>query len=251
MDEHSLFDLWAPPESTWSKWAKVAPLSQGLSGVEAEADEKLDANPRWQFPDFDPHCALLIDLPGGTGVAFAANGARIGYRPVVMVNALPQPGRTSKYAVDVLSTVAMMMRAAKLIEQHQPGPDAPPAFVVDALRFGRMSQIETGVFDNRSALFRSDFPSARKLREAGIERLLVIRDEDPALEADLANVLNGWIDDGLEIAFRTPEGESLTPALRHRWSRIHAWWIRVCVALFFHRKESGDFGEIIRRTSGG
>src|SRR5207302_10946527 len=112
--------------------------------------------------------AIVVDLPGEDGINFAIELARHGYRPIPLYNALPfplseklsPPHARSKTTVDVVSILAAICRETATLQQIHLSPVAPPAFLLDADR--RIARIDpaTGIFDNRSVCFETDFPSA-------------------------------------------------------------------------------------------
>src|SRR4029453_2540608 len=85
-------------------------------------------------------------------------------------------------------------------------PDAPPAFVLDVGRMAEGKLPLPGQFDNRWMVFPQDFPSGRFLQRRGLRRVLVIQRGGPIAE-DLARVLIGYRDSGMEIWVQEPDGE--------------------------------------------
>jgi len=250
MNKHTLFDIWAPPQCPWSAWAKAAALSD-LSGDLARPSSPVpSALDEYKVPALNPHTAMVVDLPGAMSIHFGLALAKKGYRPIVMINAVPQPLSASPYAVDVGSSVEAMIRFTPFLQQLNLRDGAPPAFLLDAARQGRGRSITPGVFDNRSVLFRSDFPSAARLREGQIDRVMLIHGSELPIERDLASVLIGWAEDGMPVAVVTPQGESIDQKLPKK-SWLADTWLRFCASLLFHKNSTGHFGAIVPRSSGG
>ena|SRR5437016_11537320 len=105
------------------------------------------------------------------------------------------------------------------------------------------------MFDNRSVVFPSDFPSAEFLKERGIANIIVIL-ETGTPQFDLAAVLREWQAAGIGIKSQVA-GLSWSPmplALpRPSWIQTAWFWIQSRLGL--QRKPSGGYGTI--RHGGG
>ena len=89
MDRHELYEVWAPPDSPWSAWAKpvlFAHLPRPLPSLEPATSLDLS----W-IPPAEERRALIVDLPGAAAVRLGLALAGRGYRPVPVFNACPPP----------------------------------------------------------------------------------------------------------------------------------------------------------------
>lgn len=248
MNRQALFDLWAPAHGPWSAWAKVAPLC-GYGELPAAPEEPPNIPPAPRAAVLGTRCAVVVDLPGPAAIRMGVALGRKGYQPVSLINAVAEPDELYRSAVDVRAIVRAMVHCADAFRQLRIAAHAPPAFIVDSLRRGRRP-VREEMFDNRSILYPSDFPSGERLRAAAIERIVVIREYDAPLERDLIAVLNGWQEVGFPIDVIDPIGDPLGDRIpkRSRWAEF---WLRLYVALAFHRDNHGDFGALVPKSSGG
>ncbi|HSI10442.1 MAG TPA: hypothetical protein VK961_00295 [Chthoniobacter sp.] len=246
MTEDEIFEIWAPRADCWSPWVKPV-LFSFFECV--SPGESIPIYPGLQSLASAEDIALVIDLPGSASIAAAITLASRGWRPVPLFNALP--GSTANIAVPVQPLIDAL-RAATLSLSHLPLPPlAPPAFLLDARRRapGWASRPET--FDNRSISFPSDFPSATKLRERGIARILVIQ-ETATPQNDLTHTLRQWQDDGLTINLLIPgEGALPHPCPIRKVTKLGLWWMKFVSFFTLHRARRDVFGRTIVAASGG
>lgn len=251
---------WAPADATWSPWVKpvlFASLDRDLGDL-----GMAPAAPEWLGPELvtpleetlprpvDPYredrslddVALVIDLPGASGIELGVALARRGFRPIPLYNALP-----SRVAiVDVLPMMRVLLRSAD--EVAAVPRSAPPAFLLDADRMGKGRRLAPGLFDNRSICRISDFPSAARLREAGIRRGVLVTE---ALEEDLEEVALAWQAGGLEVWTKRPSERAVAaPAVLHRpWIGRRLW--KLAFPLLFPVDASGAYGRLIDEPAAG
>jgi hypothetical protein len=270
MIKEEIYSIWAPEGGIWSKWAKpiLFAYTAGVSPVQRDsAPADWGARPPSAYTD----TGLVVELEGARGVLFGLRLAQDGYRPVPLYNACPQPrlpvspdapirlglqegDEGANYdqpepVVDVNPIVAALASwAEELRRQHVP-LSAPPAFLLDWRRGGEGKRVRLGMFDNRSVIFPSDFPSAAFLQEQGI-RTMVLVSETHQCPFDLATVLREWEAGGLEIKLQpvalpwSPTKLDLpVPSLFKRLS----FWLAYRLGL--QRNLSGGYGRI-RRASG-
>ena len=161
-----------PPGGVWSPWAKPA--------LFAFLPRPLPEPPPGPFPTarHSPARRTAGAGRGATGAVGRDGGlalAEIGYRPVPLFNACPPPWDASGIGlapavVDVDAILAALVRGAERLRMLALAVDAPPAFLVDADRQTPRIPFRPGVFDNRSVLFPTDFPSATFLASQGYNR---------------------------------------------------------------------------------
>lgn len=257
--KESVFEAWAPHDAVWSAWAKpvlFAHLPRRLPEVSLEVGDDLE----W-VPPPERGCALLVELPGAQSAAAGISLAERGYRPVPLFNACPPPERDEWFqatetkpvraAVDVESILAAIVLGADRLTAVELGSEAPPAFLLDALRKTPQQPLQPGHFDNRSVLFTTDLPSAVLLQSRGIRKVVVVTREDGRLPDDLQHLLRTWSHGGLSLARKSldrpgPPQPFTLPApsfLRGLWIRLAAW-------LGMARNPEGGFGGFIPEVSG-
>jgi hypothetical protein len=127
---------------------------------------------------------------------------------------------------------------------------APPAFLLDAKRRLATFKLDVGDFDNRSVCFTTDFPSGKRLREHGIETVIVV-EQITYPDADLARVLLAWKAEGIAVLRKDARSGSAEP-LRIPQPR---WWQRVwhdlTVTFGLRRSALDAFGAVVQPPSGG
>ena len=169
-----------PPRSTW--------LYPGLLGdPDVVQDYRTAARPATR--------AIVVDLPGVESVAVGLALADFGFRPVPLYAAVP----SAQAAVPMWEVIRALLYGAQELPRKGLPPEAPPAFLLDARRDGGDALVRRGQYDNRSFAFVTDFPSAARLREAGIKAAVLIQSGDAAPSADLASILATWQVNGLPI----------------------------------------------------
>jgi hypothetical protein len=254
IDRDTLYQIWAPDESPWSPWVKPVPFAfwpRSLS--EPATDPVAPVEPEMNFPSAKDGCALVLDLPGHVSIARGLRLARLGFRPVPVFASCPDTSYREGFvrsAVNADRILAALVTAAPSL-QEQPIPiDAPPAFLLDAGRFAPGVIITSGLFDNRSAVFASDFPSAAVLRRQGITQVAVVRDAAIPTGPDLPHALDHWRRAGIEVSVRAHDG---TP-VEFRWPRVGflgALLNSLAMAIRLRPNERGGFGRYIAESSGG
>lgn len=224
MSPEDMFAVWAPSESVWSRWAKPVLFAHSDAIPTINPPPSPVELPRLDWvPDVTEHVALVLDLPGAVGVELGVELAKRGYRPVPLYNALPGP--VGDHAlVEVWPIVRALEHGAASLAKSAPPPDAPPAFLLDAHRAGRSPTPELERwFDNRSVSFPTDFPSALFLRERGVSNAMLVWDDGPLPEEDLAHTLLRWQQAGLTLREKRLRAEGSPAPLsvaRPSWFRM-------------------------------
>ncbi len=255
MEGLQLFEIWAPPESVWSRWAKPAlfaeltPATFSNLGADAPA-EGVEATVVQPPPDFqvDIWTAFIVDVPGARAVEIGMAMARAGYRPVPLFNTAYHP-----FAIVPVNEIVRRLQdgAAELPGLAIPA-DAPPAFLLDSNRLDPKAPASPGKFDNRWIVFPQDFPSANFLRSRGIQRVVVLQTEllmgKPRL--DLSHVLLRWREAGIELYVQDPEGtQSPRPMEVDRPSLFRNVFYRALTMFGMRRNSAGGFGSIVPQPS--
>lgn len=248
MSPEEMLDRWAPLDAPWSEWAKpVLFAARPQPAPAVPGDPNLSAlDPAIQAV-VPRAAALVIDLPGAMAVAAGLDAARWGFRPVPLFNATTGP----RPIVDVAPIMAALAAGAMAPALVALPAEAPAAFLIDAGRNTPGIRARPGDFDNRSLVFPQDFPSARFLREHGIDSVVWLsQSERPA--NDLVHVLLRWQDAGLAL-LRLNVGDpiSLHPLTVRRPRFYRTWWYRALVMLGFRRSGAGGFGAVVPEPSSG
>ena len=256
MDSQTAYEIWAPRNSVWSTWAKpvlFAHLPRGRVPLPSLAP----VDTSWVL-SVSRRVAIVVDLPGVESVATGLTLAELGYRPVTLFNACPPPPivdsqtRSPVAAIDVDSVLTALVEGCDRLRQIRLPDDAPPAFLIDGLRQSSIQPLIEGVFDNRSVVFVTDFPSANFLTSQGIRQVILVRQQVQGLERDLAYALRTWEKAGIGL-----QVVALLDTVELRALQLPKmnWFIglsvRLCTGLGLRRNRSGGFGDFIPESSGG
>jgi hypothetical protein len=273
MTPQELYEIWAPPDSLWSVWAKPVLFAQMNLGKRKTEDAPSDTPPfdaeeavSWAR-NYRHGTAIVLDLPGETTVELAMQLAQMGFRPVPLYNCANSDA--SVIIVPVAPIITALARNASLLSTIQLAPDAPPVFMLDSRRDAGPPPSPKD-FDNRWVIFPQDFPSAIFLQAQGIQRVLIVQGKRKSmlsteLEADLYQVAQRWHTGGIEIETRhisLPNGaagasetieagdytRASTPLTFGRLSRFRLGAVGVAATLFAvaaRRSSGGGFGRII------
>lgn len=247
MNGSELFNIWAPADSTWSRWAKPV--------LFAELDAVLPPPALIDWPridiQMDEGTAIVIDLPGEESVRTGIALAQDGYRPVPLFNSA-SGNLLVTTTVNVGPAQSMLVAgASKLLQANLP-PHAPPAFLLDSNRAGT-SFPTPGKFDNRSVVFPQDFPSANFLLSHGIHRVLLFQKGGAhRAAADLAHVLLRWQDAKIELfSYDRDRSGHAEPLRVLPPSQFKMLWHRAVAMIGLRRSSAGGFGSVIPEASSG
>lgn len=245
------YEVWAPPEATWSPWVKPVLFAQEMGPM-------FTAPPAWPghdvswAPKASEGAAIVVDLPGVESVAVGIALAEAGYRPVPLFNGCHAFGAV----VNTGTTVQVLAAATDVLRQVSLPADAPPAFLLDANRTaGGIKSVSPGKFDNRWITFPQDFPSANFLLSRGIRRVVLRQAREGGPQEDLAHVLLRWQEAGLPIELGaagpsgTPSPMPLRPLQISRPSRFRSVWYRALALAGLRRHSGGGFGAIVPMPS--
>lgn len=244
-DRDALYLTWAPPTSPWAAWAKPVLFAHATRAGGSVAAVDLTG-----LPPNDGATAVVVDLPGPTGVAAAVLLARAGYRPVPLYNAVPGGPAA---AVDVGPILAALSSTADDLRATSLPTDATPAFLLDAGRRFARGPLGPGVFDNRSVSLPTDFPSAERLRAGGIRRVFLIQPTTAAPQADLAHTLRRWQAAGLPVLRYATDAPARPPAVIDvaRPGGFRSMWHGLIAVAGLRRHPLGGFGGLLPVSSAG
>ncbi len=273
MDASQLFDVWAPEDSLWSRWAKPAlfaaqaptptatpppppnampvmpvhPIEGG--GVVVTAPPPPEP-PQYEQGPVDIWTAFVVDMPEARPVGIGLALARAGYRPVPLFNTAYHP-----QAIVPVEAILNRLREGAAELQGLPIPaNAPPAFLLDSNRLASPDLAKPGKFDNRWTVFPQDFPSANFLLAHGIKRVVLLQPDifGGKPRVDLAHVLLRWQQAGVELYVQDPEG-SLAPRTMtvEKPSSFRSLFYRALTLIGRRRNSAGGFGSIIPIAAAG
>ncbi len=253
------YEIWAPAGGLWSPWVAPA-FFAGISckaGIPEQAIVR--AEPAWMSQISPQRAAILVDLSGPETITAGLALARMGFRPVPIINAAPGSkvlgeGWTSGIGdtpvVDMQSLVDALCVATRAVQSINLDPHAPPAFLLDSRRLSTSQAVRTGMFDNRWMVFPEDFPSAQKLKHHNILSVLVIQPERRQPQEDLAHVLRRWQENGIQILALDAANPAPAQGIQiNRPSRYRALWYRALAIMGLRRNSAGGFGSVVPDSS--
>lgn len=253
MNPLALFELWVPPSTVWSRWAKpvlfadIGPTPP--SAINAEPLPSLDLPAAFDL-------AIVLDLPSAEAVKTGLAFAQCGYRPVPLFNGARGPQALdigSSEIIDNAPILAWLTAGAEVLARCKLAGDAPPVFLLDSRRLAAGLTISPGRFDNRWIVLPQDFPSASFLRSQKIARALVIQiDTQQRPQEDLAHVLRRWQEAGLALSVATPQTTANPePLTVQRPRRFRSLWYTTLAVMGLRRNSAGGFGSIVPQPSSG
>lgn len=255
-DKYAVFAAWAPPNIAWSRWAKPSIFAH-VSGDTLNTATASISPELFQsaiYPPSKDRCALVIDLPGPQAVNAGLVLARCGYRPVPLFNSCPPDVSDTLAmigaAVDARAVLDALVRCAADLAAITLPDDAPPAFLLDAQRRAPGTFISERMFDNRSVVFPSDFPSGTFLRAQGIRAVRIVHDPSTAIGEDLRYALRHWPKENVAVEAVTPTGEAF-PFTWPRAGILGEILTRFNAMLTLRRNPTGGFGRLVPEASGG
>jgi hypothetical protein len=254
MDGSQLFEVWAPEESVWSRWAKPALFAGGAPVLAAQPSQPV--SPAMPVHSTDPQAgsydpggldtwtAFVVDMPGERSVDLGMALARSGCRPVPLFNTAYH-----QFAIVPVYPILKKLRdSADELQGFAIPTDAPPIFLLDAKRLEPGTPPQPGKFDNRWAVFPQDFPSANFLLSRGVRRVVVLQEErlQGTPRTDLAHVLLRWQEGGVEIYDQDPDGNmSPRPIQVAKPSAFRSLFYRTLTLAGLRRSSAGGFGSTI------
>ncbi len=263
MTRDQVFAIWAPQAAAWSAWVKPITFAQmPESWIRlAQPYESPPLDLSW-LPIPTPATAVIVDVMGELSVAIGLALARRGLRPIPLFNAasigeaeslLSQalPSAATGACLDTCPMMAALWSGASELQALNLPHDAPPAFLLDSRRRLGDRPPAPGLFDNRWICFPTDFPSALRLKDAGIHSALLIADH-PTPAADLSHILRRYQDAGITISRAQiqfpgpPEVITVTTP-----SRFRTAWYSLLATLGLRQNPLGGFGGRIPSESSG
>jgi len=255
----AIYTVWAPADSIWSPWVMPTPFVD-LVCLPIADEEKFDALAALAgAQELERDLAIVADLPGAESVRYGLALATRGYRPVPLFNGSPVPtlfptagslfsermkhGHASRSVIDMEELLRALCAGATVLPDVRLGANAPPVFLLDAMRMKGHRAANRELFDNRWKVFAQDFPSAKFLKEHGIRRVLLVQNSGGQPQEDLAHVLLRWQEAGVKIL--SSDRKDLARATTIRVSRPSGFrrsWHRGLALLGLRRNNAGGFG---------
>ena len=243
---------WAPDGVLWTEWTKPVLFAD---------IENIDWSAKVEIPEINwietvaADTAIILDLPGKTGVAEGMALARMGYRPVPLYNGVNCKSSKPAGAASVSKTFSNNVVASihtQLVNSQEIAEalfacaneiaalniedDAPPVFMLDS---NRMKGVTTyGMYDNRWRVFPQDMPSAAFLRQQGIKKIIV---RTESIQKDLTHILFRYQEHGIPIRHCGENGQ--TRVIRIPWF-LKGLFYRFGAISGLFRNAAGGFGGV-------
>ena len=247
MNQEECFQIWAPEGAAWSDWAKPVVFAH-LESL-GYRDEEPDVPPTPEFdwiPAASESRAVVVDLPGPESVVIGLALAARGCRPVPLFNGNVHVAGV----VDVQPIARYLWRGSALLRRLDPGPQAPPAFMLDSNRMSPVFPPLPGMFDNRWIVLPQDFPSGVCLQSRGITSALLINKSGGLPGEDLSHVLLRWKESGVRLeVLQAAAGAVLQPLDVRKPSLFRRTLYRVIALSGLRRSDVGGFGGTIPEAS--
>ncbi|MFA6961560.1 MAG: hypothetical protein WC205_12465 [Opitutaceae bacterium] len=242
------FFIWAPSNSVWSPWAKpvlFAELPEVPIGISGGVPPLTAPEVPW-LSVFGHHTALVLDLPGEAAVLRGLQLAHHGYRPVPLFNTSHSQGEV----VPTRELIAGLHSGRQVLASLSLPANAPPAFLLDSGRLPHRIPVAPGKYDNRWVVLPQDFPSGNRLRELGIDTVVLWQTEGGQPRDDLAHVLRRWQEAGIPIYLKYGMAEQPPASVTiNRPSRFMSIFHRLFVLAGLRRNSAGGFGSIVPEPS--
>ena len=195
-----VYKIWAPAEIVWSPWVSPA----FFANLQWDSLEPPKLPPMPAFTALPDRTAVVLDLMGERAVQWGMQLAEErGFRPVPVINASPAPHDSPEAwdicVIDMHLMVRSVCAATPRLRDLGLTSNAPPVFLLDEARGHGTRVPSVGAFDNRWLVFPEDFPSAKFLREHGIDSVVLVQETDGPPKEDLLYVLMAWQDGGIGI----------------------------------------------------
>ncbi|HEY4300058.1 MAG TPA: hypothetical protein VGM73_04230 [Candidatus Didemnitutus sp.] len=204
------------------------------------------------FPPASAGRAIVLDLPGAEVVRGGMMLAAKGYRPIPIFASCPGAPLSAASlpaTVDVDALISALAVESNALATMPLTPEAPPVFLLDACRLEPRPLLPDHWFENRSAVFPGDFPSAAKLRELGISSVLIMRDTAYTRNRDLGHALNHWRRAGMPIEVIDPLGAAAS--IKWPLGAFATFLHNFALRLKLRRHRLGGYGGIMSESSGG
>ncbi len=195
MTARDIYLKWAPLHQRWVEWVRPVPFV-GMTKEQINAPCTFALPVIHYLDSCQEGVAIIVDLPGAESVLEGLACAKSGYRPIPLFNGTT-PQKNAMALVDTASVQNALIWGAKVLGDMAVAADAPPVFLVDALRLLRY-RMSASLFDNSWDLYAQDIPSAEYFHLAGMNTILIRSDK---VNRDLARILYPYQQKGIAIQF--------------------------------------------------
>lgn len=234
-ENYNTYRIWAPDGALWAQWAKPVLFSKA-----PQPSRALLSIPSIKWAPY-PDCrtALIVDLPGASGVQEGLALAQAGYRPVPLYNGVYAPNKQSM-AVDVTGIVVALYQGAQQLASLSIRSDSAPAFLLDSDRMKGTAR-QPGKYDNRWCVFPQDMPSASFLMDQGIQQIYV---RATNIQNDLTHILRRYQEKEIRIYHIESSGASKQLTVV-RPSHFQSFLYRIQTMMGLTRNAAGGFGGMV------
>ena len=201
MTGKELYQIWAPTEhEKWTRFAKPALfVHANESSILSTPAINLPSMPVRLSMLEKEGTAIIVDLPGATGVESGLALARHGYIPIPLYNGIHEKNIGDLEAVvdnapivEALQAGANVLKNARLMQDVA---GCSPAFLLDYNRDKTPERL--GMYDNRWSIDMDDMPEAQYMIDNGINHIVLWTEGKPS--PDLAPILDSYQDMGINI----------------------------------------------------
>jgi glutathionylspermidine synthase len=190
----SCYKAWAPANIKWSKWVRPVPFI--INETKKAQNIPYDSPGILYLENIPPDTAIILDLPGYSGILEGVALARKGLRPVPLYN-----GTTEQHGaialVDNTGINSALLRFSYVLNELGIKDDAPPVFMLDSDRMNRY-KVNVSVFDNSWDVYEQDMPSPEFLLNNGINSIILC---GYRIQRDIHKILYKYQSKGITILY--------------------------------------------------
>ena len=196
MNSRDLYKIWAPSEARWTNFAKPALFVHASSS--SNRPVKIPGIPLDVKID-NERVAVIVDLPGETGVTSGLGLAEEGFRPVPLYNSVHEVN-VNKFGsvIDNSPIIEALESGADILKNLEIKADAPPAFLLDYNRDNSSESYSKDLYDNRWNVDFEDLPEYDYLMGAKIQRVILWTHDK--VHEDLEVILQNYLDHGIKVS---------------------------------------------------
>ena len=196
MDKKEVFSLWAADEAyVWTKFAKPA-LFVHTEGVRSRHIYETDIP--FEIRELcNKKTAIIVDLPGATGVEIGLGLAQAGFRPVPLYNGIHETKTNGlEHVVDNEPIINALVGGARHLRYTSIPQNAPPAFLLDTNR--DITHLDAkDMYDNRWQVDPDDMPDASYMKAQGISSVLIWTEN--VIRDDVSPIISSYREASIEI----------------------------------------------------
>lgn len=241
MNRLEMFKVWAPEESIWSPWAKpviFANIKEVSRVKPALYTEEINFS-------YQSNTIVILDLKDAKSINYGLAFAKIGYQVVPLYNSVSS--KDKNVLIDLENLENHIFHATNELKTIKTRKDANPVFLLDSRRMDSKGKLKNqAYFDNRWSVFPQDMPSSHFLKEKGIEKIVIFRDDfTKPVQNDLSHILFAYQKAGILIV----NGHSNREIKVKKPTRFSSAMYRLLVTLRLKRNSAGGFGGKVPDTT--